>query len=69
MALLFRNHPIDVADIDGRLADLARQLRVHRAADPALETMLWERVDALLDERLRLGDADAIARAHQPVGS
>jgi hypothetical protein len=67
VALLFRNHPIDVADIDGR-SDLARQLRVHRA-DPALETMLWERVDALLDERLRLGDADAIAGAHQPVGS
>jgi hypothetical protein len=62
MALLSHHHSVDVHDIDGDLADLARGLRAHRG-DIAAETTLWERIDALLDERLRLGDAGG---SHEP---
>jgi hypothetical protein len=48
-----RNHSADVADVDRRLAELTGRLRSHRG-DKAAEASLWQRIDTLLDERLRL---------------
>lgn len=50
----------DVAEIDRRLAKVTDELRIRRG-DVAAEALLWQRIDALLDERLRLDEKHALA--------
>jgi len=51
----------DVEEIDRRLAKVTCELRSHRG-DVAAEAVLWQRIDALLDERLRLDEKHARER-------
>jgi hypothetical protein len=68
MALLSGAHSVDVDDVDGGLAELARRLRAHRG-DKAAENLLWQRIDALLDERLRISDSGDIAETRKTPGA
>jgi hypothetical protein len=57
---LRQGHSEDVTEIDRRLTELAEKLRSHRG-DAAVEAVLRQRIDALLDVRLRLDEHRATA--------